>query len=95
MKIRKVYEENKEKYYEKLGYDNSLIGYLSSAYQLWCDAEGLEQLSGDEQDTSKLTDEQNKFLETFITIWDISQELENYYRAPDWDSKRIGKKYNI
>jgi len=93
MKINKVYE-NKE-YYKELGYTDAISSYLSYAYQLWTDAEGLEQLSADEHDPDKLTTTQNEFLSAFMKLWNIVDEFEYIYNDDNWHLKRINKKYNL
>jgi len=66
-------------YFEELGYDDSIINYLSAAYQLWSEAEGLPQLSADEHDFDNLTPEQQTFIQTFIDMWDIVTDFEREY----------------
>lgn len=99
MKIKKVYEKVKTNYYEKLGYDQSINSYLVSLYGLWTDAENLEPLSADEHDRTKLTSQQNEFLDAFIKLWDLTDEFEWEYIEDDWYDnwlmKKNAKKFNI
>lgn len=86
--------ENK-KYYEELDYDMSVIDYLSAAYQLWSDAEGLPQVSADEHDLSDLNPQQEKFIMAFIDMWEIANEFETEYDEPNFIVKLKAKKYNL
>jgi len=71
-----------KEYNEILGYDSNITEYLVKLYSLWTDVEGLPPLSADEQDLSKLTNEQKEFLSAFIKIWDITDNLECKYVMP-------------
>lgn len=86
--------ENKT-YNEELGYSKDITGYLSGAYQLWTDAEGLPQLSADEHDMDKLNHEQKKFILAFIEIWEIANEFEKIYIEPHFIASLKAKKYNL
>ena len=92
-KFSKIIES--KKYYEELGYNSSVMDYLSKAYQLWTDAEGLPQLSADEHDSNKLTPEQQKFIYTFIDMWNIVTDFEKEYDDPNFIAKLKSKKYNL
>jgi len=104
MKIKKFNEkkdtyfnsnESSDSYYEELGYDESVVSYLASAYQLWTDAEGLPSVSADEHDRSNLTTKQKEYLDAFIKFWDISCEFEDKYYTPNYLLDLKGKKYNL
>ena len=95
MKIRKVYEEESETYYEELGYDEYMTTYLSKAYEIWCAAEDLEFLSADEFDLRKLTDQQAEYIKAFITLWDITVKLEYKYDNNNYVADLRSKKYNL
>lgn len=94
MKIKKIYEQ-KEEYYEMLGYKHDMEYYISKAYQLWTDAEGLEQLSADEHDRSKLTPEQLSYIDTFIELWNITSDFERIYSTEEFVLNIKAKKYNL
>ena len=96
MKIRKVYEEENEKnYYQELCYDKTVLDYLSESYQLWCDAEGLEPLSAEEFDLSKLTKEQAEYITAFITLWEITEDFEKKFNDENFVAEIKSRKYNI
>jgi hypothetical protein len=95
MKIKRIYEQEEGKYYEYLGYDADMTDYLSSAYQLWSDAEGLPQLSADEHDTNNLTHDQRTYLEAFIKLWDLTSDFEHEYSKDDFITNLKAKKYNL
>lgn len=94
MKIER-FKLNEMKYNQELGYDSSISDYLSSAYQLWSDAEGLPQLSADEHDTEDLTPEQQHFISAFINMWKIASEFEREYFNANFLTKLKARKYNI
>ena len=94
MKIER-FKLNEMKYNQELGYDYSISDYLSSAYQLWSDAEGLPQLSADEHDMEDLTPEQQKFINSFIDIWEIVCDFEREYFNANFLTKLKARKYNI
>jgi len=93
MKIKRFNESSEIPYYKELGYDRSMIDYLSASYQLWCDAEGLEQLSAEDQYSDKLTNKQNQYLEAFMMLWDLTDDFECNFSSPDFG--KIVKKYNL
>jgi hypothetical protein len=96
MKIKRIYEqEDNEKYYDFLGYDENMTDYLSSAYQLWSDAEGLEQLSADEHDTDDLNDDQIRYIDAFKELWEITSKFERKYHKDEFITNLKAKKYNL
>ena len=94
MKIKRLYETD-DKYYKILGYNASMLDYLSGSYQVWTEAEGLEQISADEQDIDKLTVEQNEYISAFIKLWDIASDFESEYYRDNFTAKLMARKYNI
>jgi len=48
-----------------------IIDSLTTTYNVWCTKEGLPCVSADEQEN--VTEEQEAWLEAFITLWDLSQ----------------------
>lgn len=95
MKIKRFNESSDISYYKELGYDKSVLDYLAASYQLWTDAEGLPELSADEQHSDKLTDEQNKYLVAFMNLWDLTEDFESKYSQTNFVAGKIVKKYNL
>lgn len=76
-------EPIKENYWENINgveganYDMSVVDYLSAAYQLWCSANNLPQLSAEEQDVESLTESQREFNRHFIHLWHSATHFES------------------
>lgn len=94
MKIER-FKLNEMRYNKELGYDYSITDYLSDAYKLWSDAEGLPQISADEHDMEDLTPEQQKFIISFIDIWEIAIDFEREYFQENFLTKLKARKYNL
>jgi len=94
-KFNQLNEKTTEDYYKLLGYDMSILDYLSKAYQLWTDAEELPQISADEHTIKNLTNNQNEFLKKFLELYDIVDELEVEYYSEYFPLKIKANKFNI
>jgi len=55
-----------------------MINKLSSIYADWCNDNKLPFVSADEQDTTKLTNEQNEWLREFIDIWNNQENVDQF-----------------
>ena len=98
MKINKfsqLNESNEISYNNLLGYDMSMIDYLSKSFQLWTDAEDLPPKSADEYSIDELTDVQYDYIKKFIILWDLTEEFERDYNINGTKLEQKAKKFNI
>lgn len=96
MKVKRFNENTEnEPYYKELGYDMCMLDHLAASYQVWTDAEGLEPMSADELIFEELSDEQRNYVDAFLKIWDLTEDFEHKYSAPNFVPKKISNKYNL
>ena len=57
---------------------NKMLNKISIIYADWCNDNKLSFVSADEQDTTKLTNEQNEWLREFIDIWNNQEDVDQF-----------------
>ena len=55
-----------------------MLNKLTDIYKKWCQNNNVPLVSADEQDTTKLTNEQNEWLREFIDIWNNQEDVDQF-----------------
>ena len=94
-KFNQLNESDKIPYNKSLGYDMSMIDYLSKSFQLWTDAEDLPPKSADEYSIDELTEAQYDYIKKFIILWDLTEDFERDYNINGIKLEQKTIKFNL